>query len=408
MRLRRLTLKDFRGFAELDLEFPESAQTTVLVGINGAGKTSILDAIGFALYWGLQDFSGYPGTFAVESDDIRSGQATARIGINATIADDSGRKILEWDLATARSSSGELKHTFESNPKQGGRNVRDVVLAHYTVDRLVRINDASIEGGMQVDSVDFTSFFTWFESREDLENERIRENPGHRDVELEAVRQAIQNLLPNISNLRVRRGRVQKGQPAPRSKLVVTKGSQVLELGQLSHGERGLLAMTGDIGRGLALTGPESVEPRLRAGIVLIDEIELHLHPAWQREVIARLESTFPNVQFIVTTHSPQVIGQMQPESVKVFENFKLVTAAPHTHGRDANAILSDIMGVSEWPAFAAKWLNEIAGLIDDERWDEARARLRELSARWGEQAPEVLRFRTMIDLLEDPGKAAE
>ncbi len=408
MRLRRLTLKDFRGFAELDLEFPESAQTTVLVGINGAGKTSILDAIGIALSWGLKGVIGEPGTIDVEPHDIRGDQAAARIGLNVTRSVDSNAKSVSWDLVATRIASGGVEHTCDGRQKRVGENFVDMMGAHYTVDRLVRRDGVQIEGDAHVESVDFASFFTWFESREDLENERIREDPGHRDAELEAVRQAIQALLPNISNLRVRRARVQKGQPAPRSKLVVTKGAQVLELGQLSHGERGLLAMTGDIGRHLALTGPEAVEPRLRAGIVLIDEIELHLHPAWQREVIASLERTFPNVQFIVTTHSPQVIGQMQPESVKVLEDFKLVTAAPHTHGRDANAILSDIMGVSEWPAFAAKWLNEIAGLIDDERWDEARARLRELSARWGEQAPEVLRFRTMIDLLEDPGKAAE
>lgn len=408
MRLRRLTLKDFRGFAELDLEFPESAQTTVLVGINGAGKTSILDAIVIALTWGLKegvrDFRAIP----VAPHDIRGDQTTARIGLNVTGSVDSQGKIVSWDLVATRIASGGVEHKCDGQYTQVGEDFSSIGLAHYTVDRLVRPDGEPSGENVHADSANFTEFFTWFESREDLENEKVREEPGYRDIELEAVRQAIQALLPNISNLRVRRGRVQKGQPEPRSKLVVTKGSQVLELGQLSHGERGLLAMTGDIGHLLAGIGPESVEPRLRAGIVLIDEIELHLHPAWQRDVIARLESTFPNVQFIVTTHSPQVIGQMQAESVKVFENFKLVTAAPHTHGRDANAILSDIMGVSEWPAFAAKWLNEIAGLIDDERWDEARARLRELSARWGEQAPEVLRFRTMIDLLEDPGKAAE
>lgn len=408
MRLRRLTLKDFRGFAELDLEFPESAQTTVLVGINGAGKTSILDAIAFALSWGLKEILGEFEPFDVQPNDIHGDQTTARIGVKLTRSLDSRVKSIEWALVATRIASGDIRHAREGQQEQFRGSFTDVTLAYYTVDRLVRSNGAQSEGDGRIGSVDFTSFFAWFESREDLENEKIREDPGHRDVELEAVRQAIQSLLPNFSNLRVRRGRVQKGQPAPRSKLVVTKGSEVFELGQLSHGERGLLAMTGDIARLLAGIGPDSVEPRLRAGIVLIDEIELHLHPAWQREVIARLEFTFPNVQFIVTTHSPQVIGQMQPESVKVLEDFKLVTAAPHTHGRDANAILSDIMGVSEWPAFAAKWLNEIAGLIDDELWDEARARLRELSARWGEQAPEVLRFRTMIDLLEDPGKAAE
>ena len=106
-------------------------------------------------------------------------------------------------------------------------------MAHYPINRLVDLDSED------ANSVDFTSFFGWFESREDLENETIREEPSYRDLELEGVRQAIQALLPNFSDLRVRRARSQKGQSAQCSKLVVTKGSEVLELGQLSHGERG-------------------------------------------------------------------------------------------------------------------------------------------------------------------------
>ena len=92
MRLRRLALTDFRGFAELDLEFPESAQTTALVGINGAGKTSILDAIARALSW-LS-----PGTLRTEGFDdrnIRNGQTASRVGVKADIVVGSWSEAIE-------------------------------------------------------------------------------------------------------------------------------------------------------------------------------------------------------------------------------------------------------------------------------------------------------------------------
>ena len=106
-------------------------------------------------------------------------------------------------------------------------------------------------------------------------------------------------------------------------------------------------------------------------------------------------------MQFIVTTHSPQVLSQVRPENVKIIENFKLVERTPPTYGRDSNAILEDVMGVPERPAFATEKLEEIAGLIDQEDWTMARERLRILARDLGTLDAEVVRLRTMIDMLD-------
>ena len=82
--------------------------------------------------------------------------------------------------------------------------------------------------------------------------------------------------------------------------------------------KKSLLALVGDIARRLILANPSLENPLYGEGIVLIDEIELHLHPKWQREVINKLREVFPNIQFILTTHSPQVISEISRECLHI------------------------------------------------------------------------------------------
>lgn len=408
MRVQRLTLKNFRGFADLDLTFSE--QVTVLVGINGAGKTSILDAIASA----LSRVNDAPVVIGQDRSDFRNG--TRDLTIRLEIVTLQGSYSIPLTIhceASIHPSTESVKNEGHRSP--GNLQVPTYALAHYPVDRSVRhhappspdqpsLKHAAL---IEINEVDFSVFFDWYEQREDLENEAIREKPEHRDAELEAVRRSIETMLPGFSKPRVRRAPIRKGHAPEPSKLIVTKGDITLDIGQLSHGERGLLAMAGDIARRLALAGPETVEPRLRAGVVLIDEVDLHLHPQWQREVLARLTAAFPNVQFIVTTHSPQVIAQLRPESVKLFKNFALVPTPP-TYGRDTNAILADVMGVAEFPAFSEAWRRDIARLIDEERWTDARAELARMADAFGALDREVVRLRTLIDVLDGSREAAK
>ncbi len=147
--------------------------------------------------------------------------------------------------------------------------------------------------------------------------------------------------MPGFSDLRIQRTPM---------RMLVRKGKRDLVIDQLSDGEKCLLAMTGDLARRLALANPAMKDPLHARGIVLIDEIDLHLHPTWQRQVIPALTSTFPHCQFVASTHSPQVIGSVPKESVKLLEDGQLVEKLPHTLGRDANAILSEIMDVPPHP----------------------------------------------------------
>src|SRR5262249_346939 len=133
--------------------------------------------------------------------------------------------------------------------------------------------------------------------------------------------------------------------------------------------------LAADLARRLAIAYPDHPDALQGEAVVLIDEIELHLHPSWQRRVLGALRSTFPNCQLIVTTHSPQVLSEVPNEAVVLVDNFQLVRPGAPTAGRDSNAILTEVMETGERPAAQLATIQEISALLD--KGDHAAARVR-------------------------------
>ena len=135
--------------------------------------------------------------------------------------------------------------------------------------------------------------------------------------------------------------------------LYVTKpGRNDIHIDQLSSGERVYLILLADLARRLQLTQPDMSLDEI-PGVVLIDEVELNLHPRWQRRIIPTLTRTFKRCQFIVTTHSPQVLGEVRMENIRILSRNReggIVYSECGTgaHGRDSNEILIGILGASE------------------------------------------------------------
>ncbi|MEW6499462.1 MAG: AAA family ATPase, partial [Cyanobacteriota bacterium] len=178
-------------------------------------------------------------------------------------------------------------------------------------------------------------------------------------------------------------------------RMTVEKQGQELIVNQLSDGEKCLLAMVGDLARRLALANPTLKNPLQGEGVVLIDEIELHLHPKWQREIIPALTRTFPNCQFIVTTHSPQVISEVKPNGIYILEATSegVVAKRPESSfGRDSNRILEDLMGVSARPQEIKDELLELFRLIDKGDLDGARQLRQQIADQIGTDEPEFVR----------------
>jgi len=259
----------------------------------------------------------------------------------------------------------------------------------------------------------FRVFFEWFRNREDIENEAYRtqqqqlfsDGPpdGPRqfpDIQLQAVRMAINAFLPEFKGLTVRR--------RPRLRMTIVKGTEELEINQLSDGEKCQLAIVGDLARRLAIANPSLDDPLQGRGIVMIDEVELHFHPAWERMIVPGLQGTFPHCQFILTTHSPQVLSHVEHvESVFVLKRDGIHTRKAHPssiYGNESNRILEDIMGVSERPEKIKTELNALFWEIESGNLMDAKKKIEQLRQQIGDD-PELVRASVLIRRKEIIGK---
>ena len=201
--------------------------------------------------------------------------------------------------------------------------------------------DGAFEG-----SIDFNDFFSWFRSSEDLENEiRLNNDNTYTDKGLDAVRAAVLSFLEEFSKMRVSR--------KERTSLVLEKNGYEFEVDQLSHGEKALIAMIGDLARRLVIANPGNPNPLNGEGIILIDELDLHLHPKWQRTIISKMRKTFPNLQIICTTHSALVINHLHINSIFLLENGKCIRLEDkyknfETYGADVEDILKIVQNAEK------------------------------------------------------------
>lgn len=129
-------------------------------------------------------------------------------------------------------------------------------------------------------------------------------------------------------------------------------GNNFKNFSYLSDGQRLFVALIVDLARKLTLSSNQSDNPFDGQGIVLIDEIELHLHPQWQRDILPSLLHNFPNIQFIVTTHSPQVISSVDSKSIRTLtldENEEIIVGNVdyQTDGATSSEVLNRLMNVS-------------------------------------------------------------
>ncbi len=396
MKIKRLEINCFRGIKNLTIDFV-TTEPTVFIGINGVGKSSILDCIAILLSWLLARIKYEPRVIIstrynekepskgkyFSKNDIKNGYEETDCKIIFSI---DGKDISLIGKNNNRDQDFSLNIPSivdDIRTKLKDNSQLDIpLIVYYPVNRSVLNVPLKIDesyASKQVDAykqaidgiqINFDSFFKWFRVIEETENEELRDNMEYRDRQLEAVRKSIYSILGknDFKDIRVRR--------KPYLRMTIKKQDQELDIQQLSDGEKSLLALVGDLARRLAIANPSLGDPLTASSVVLIDEIEQHLHPAWQREVIPKLTKTFPNCQFIITTHSPQVVSQIKPNSVYILEKIddNVVLKNPSSSfGRDSNRILEDLMKVPERPQEIKEKLMELFRLIDSGNLEEAR-----------------------------------
>ncbi len=434
MKLERLSLVHCGGFEQLDIDF--EPDVTLIAGINGVGKSTLLRALAVVLSRALPEFtpSRSPAIYFTEDDihgDKGSLEVSARLQIgdqtiNAGVQrlrnaeDQSDRFMLLRQAGTTTETidfvASLRARTLTGDLEAGMKETRTALAAlrtavhsplaiYFTPKRQLPGQPRTLPEAKPFDrsiayrqalndrEVELREFMHWFRTQEKLG----AANEPRRLKVLDALRGVVSELVPEFSNLRI--------QESPRLGFVVDKRDQPFYLHQLSDGERGLLALVFDLARRLAIANPETDNPITDGvALVMIDEIELHLHPKWQRDVLGRLRQVFKKCQFVVTTHSPLVLGEVEARCVRFleFQDGKVVATIPtEAYGMDANRILQELMGAPVRNKNIETELRVLFELIDKEDFAKARKKIMALEQQLGDHEPELTRAQSLITFLE-------
>ena len=418
MRIKRLELKNFRGFEAATVVFPVS-NVCVFIGTNGAGKSAILDALGNLLnHWIIKLKYHDHGSmgFFFTNDDIKLMCQSFDLNIDILI----GNKTIHWDVNFNRASvliqeSNDLDAYVGDilNILVEKKNLNLPVFVYFKSEmdntkpenyfKDVFQQITAYDDFTRTRIYDFKTFVDWFDAEVSYENNiRLEKDGQYRSPKLQTIRTAIERFLQKISNagfknLKIKKERIHDFSSIQTS-LTLSKGTDELKISQLSSGEKSIILLVIDIALRLAMANP-SLENKLEGeGIILIDEIDLHLHPQWQREVVPALSTVFPNIQFVLTTHSAQVLSNVHGENIRLLDKNQVYTLSSSPFGRDSNAILEEIMGISRRPKAAQDRVDAYFRAINARQFDEAERLRVELRDFTNENDPVFLQANALLN----------
>lgn len=454
MKLKSLGLTAFRGFDRLEIDFDE--RLTVIAGVNGVGKSTILQAIAIAYSHSLPEFTvSREKPLPLVDADIQQGKSTCIIEMESfslgaaqlitflskesldereklALRDKQSQmkkdlallekatpdyknlkneitwvdkrlegnfeKRLRWLFTDTHETEARLKRYLKSSPTQP-------LVVYYSTHRLLSRLPPKLQGTLPFKQgaafsksltqleISLNEFAKW--QRAIFSTRVLRketEQYGERIMKL--LQEAISSLMPQIKGFWFHeenppRYSVMKDATMAEQASGKKAGKQLF-LEQLSDGERGLIALVFDLTRRLAIANPDLKNPIAEGeALVLIDEIELHLHPSWQRQVLRFLQSTFTGCQFIVTTHSPQVIGQVRPAKLRLLHHDDagrvILADAFQSFGMDSSWILQNIMGVPARDYETEQRLSAIYLAIDEDNLEKAQELAEQLRADIGD-----------------------
>lgn len=424
MRIDRLTIRNFNGFESCEIEFDH--HFNLLVGDNASGKSSVLDALAILLDVWIRGICEMKMESGVHPDYVRvrafqhqdsytfEKQFPVRIEASAAVMDE----MLNW-------ATGRLNTRKET--------------AYIEADRLMEIaRDATkkVMKGNPVILPLICSYGTerlWFEIRHrkkvPSKGAEERSEPSRLDGYEDCNEFEIQETeLLSWIRAQVVDG-IQKGQMTmaframERAVIACVEGATALSyserykdavvemrsIGQqffrnLSDGQRVMLTLIGDLVRRATYLNPDFGDRvlELTPGVVLIDELDLHLHPKWQRRIIHDLKRTFPSLQFITTTHSPQLIGEVLPSEIRILEGGRAYEPS-RSFGLDSSRILEEIQGATQRNPDVGSLIHAIAMAIDKEEFERARMLILDLQEKVGPDDAEVTRARSLLKFMEAP-----
>ena len=428
MKINRIKLKNFRGFESFSARF--NNRLTVIVGNNGAGKSSLLDAVSIAVGTFLTGFD------ATVASSISKDDATIKCYDMGSVIDaqhqfpvciaaegEIGDQVISWkrELNSAEGRTTivgakeliAISENYQKKIREGSKETILPLISYYGTGRLwaqkkeKRPNEQLAKFSRQMGYTDCLAaesneklMLKWFEKMTIQEAQSKTASP-----EFSAVKQAITACFEGITGYKDIE--TQYNLDTHAIDVVFTDDYGIRKRFQtkdLSDGYKNTLSMIGDIAYRMAVLNPQLLNDVLTKtpGIVLIDEIDLHLHPIWQQRILGDIQRIFPKIQLIVTTHAPAVISSVKQENLLLLsDNGYPVSPSTETYGSDANSILTSIMNATERPVEIKRMFESFYNAIDNEEFESARALLRRIEDEIGPEDTELVSAHVTLDLAE-------
>jgi predicted ATP-binding protein involved in virulence len=449
IKINSLELTNFRGITSLNLALDPNL--TVIIGDNGAGKTTILDAAAnlLKIWVGVITGKEQSENIIFHQSDIKNDEQNLHVGLevfyNLNISedffeysdsydeslDDEPNQIFDTTYSASNISFGlgltrgdtafeEDEFTdddaiFATKFTEARRYLSDAVVKKAAINLPILAYYSSVRNSSNFDSFvqkssndrfelltaydnaltgeafNFATFYRWFEwqynkSGHNIENNRL----------LKVVCDSIYSVLSygdaQYSNLSI-------NYDLPNGELCIEKAGQILRVNQFSSGEKSIFALVADLSRRLAIANPSATAPLKGNGIVLVDEIDLHLHPRWQRALMPALRATFENIQWVVTTHSPQILSSLERYQLRIITNGNLQDISPYIKGRDINSINKDVFDINIHNEVYRKRIQNFYDLLDNDNKNAASKALELLIEDWGHNDIEVIRAQSYFDI---------
>lgn len=406
--LQEVYLANYRCFGELTLALEEDV--TVLFAENGGGKTALLTALATGLAVIQQR------TRAAAKLDVR--RDPRMLTLNDRRREPAGWCELRWTAAVGdaepvvwstavnpavRRARHNHRPIFDAIGPAREHGARWPLFAWYGVDRLGRASGRrkrvertgdrweGYESSLNP-SLDEAPLLQWLQDEMLGDAAKRRQGEPERFLDV-AVMDATARATPRVSGAWY--------DPATQAPNVRFDGGEVVAWDELSDGYHVYIALVADIARRAVMLnemdGPDA--PERVEGVVLIDELDLHLHPRWQRDALPGLRKAFPRLQFVVSTHSPQVLSSAEENrQVRHLVDGRIQEHDVFVAGRDSNAILRDHMNTDDRDDAGTVALRELYGAMHGDDREAATRLFERLRRRWGNDDPAIIRAEGFMD----------
>lgn len=384
MKIDFVELSNFRNIQSQKISF-EGKNFVVLIGENGSGKTSILEAITKAFVPVLRTVNSEAVKRCdLTNGDIRCGTTASAVTIGISLESVryiwtnkrrlSPQMTLDEALVWKPSIPNDLK-SLKGKYVECVEKKRLPLVLYYGTDRIIRdvpqrghIKNFEVTDALRncFDNVNyFRDFYDWFKTEEDLELRELRNDRHYRNPRLDCVRTALERTIKGYKNLRI--------ELAPSRMLLTSPQGTNLQVDQLSGGYKAVLSVVADIAKRMAIANPDVENPLEEEAVILIDELDLHLHPRWQKTIVDDLKRTFPNCQFIISTHSPFIIQSLKAGELFDIGSMQYASEDGSYNGWSIDVIQEEKMGVAQKTAVFNTQIEAFSQAMDRGDYEQAK-----------------------------------